>query len=246
MLGPSPGIDMLRNGIKSLFRHFGFSILRLKNNPKETLVGLKGRSVCTVIDCGANEGQFARYISSVFPNAVLHCFEPLDEPFQLLSSWAASKGDKIHCYYHALGDEEGEATMHHHINHSASSSLLQVTKHEVELFPETEEQLEVNVPVTTLDAILNDVVGREQGEILLKLDVQGYEDRVLRGATKLLEKVDICLLEVCVDPLYTAQADFKDLVVLLDQRGFRYAGNMEQSYGEDGRVMWLDALFLKI
>lgn len=145
----------------------------------------------------------------------------------------------------ALGDVEGIAVMHHHVDHSPSSSLLSTTEHEMALFPQTARQSEVTVPVMTLDAALEEDFDKLDAGILIKLDVQGYEDRVLRGAAKLLDRAQSCLLEVDVDPLYEAQAAFKDLVMLLDQHGFRYAGNLDQSCAEDGRIMWLDALFLR-
>ena len=135
--------------------------------------------------------------------------------------------------------------MHHHTEHSPSSSLLATTTHKESLFPQTQAQSDVPVVVSTLDETLAGVLPRMAPEILLKLDVQGYEDRVLRGSTRLLPSVHACLLEIGVDPLYVAQAAFKDVVVLLDRFGLTYAGNMEQYRAEDGRVMWLDALFLR-
>jgi len=101
------------------------------------------------------------------------------------------------------------------------------------------------VRVTTLDAALAEAIPSMKREILLKLDVQGYEDRVLRGAARILPRVHACLLEVCVDPLYVEQATFKDVVTLLAGFDLTYAGNLDQTLGQDGRVMWLDALFLR-
>ncbi|HWP00116.1 MAG TPA: FkbM family methyltransferase [Methylococcus sp.] len=234
-----------RTTLKSLFHKLGADIVRLKNNPQETLVGLRHRPIRTVIDCGANQGQFGRYISRLFPEAALYCFEPLNEPYAALSAWAATQKGRVRCFNVALGDREGEAVMHHHLEHSPSSSLLAATDHEVALFPQTARQSEVVVSVTTLDTVLADFMDGMAQDILLKLDVQGYEDRVLRGATRLLGKVQACLLEVSVDPLYRGQASFKDLLMLLDASGLEYAGNLDQAYGEDGRVMWLDALFVR-
>jgi FkbM family methyltransferase len=234
-----------RNAAKSFFHLLGADIVRLKNSPRVTLAGLRQRPFRTVIDCGANAGQFARYVSSFFPEASLFCFEPLAEPYATLSAWAATQEGRVRCFQVALGDREGEAVMHHHLGHSPSSSLLATTDHELALFPQTARQSEVVVPVTTLDTALAEFMDGMALDILLKLDVQGYEDRVLRGAARLLGKVQACLLEVSVDPLYRGQASFKDLVMLLDASGLEYAGNLDQAYGEDGRVMWLDALFVR-
>lgn len=238
-------VRVTRNTVKNVFNVFGVEIVRIKNVPKITLAGLRDRPIKTVIDCGANRGQFADYISGFFPHASIYCFEPLDEPFQTLSAWAATQGDRVHCFNVALGDEVGTAVMHHHVDHTPSSSLLATTEHEVELFPQTARQAEISVPLTTLDTVMEDILDDIAPEILLKLDVQGFEDRVLRGADRLLEEVQACLLEVSVDPLYGGQAKFTELVSLLDRHGLEYAGNMDQTYAEDGRVMWLDALFVR-
>jgi hypothetical protein len=81
-------------------------------------------------------------------------------------------------------------------------------------------------------------------EILLKLDVQGSEDRVLRGGTRVLSKCRAVVLEASLDPLYERQADFLGLAQFLRGAGFTYVGNLDQSYGADGRVMFLDAVFV--
>lgn len=199
----------------------------------------------TVIDCGANEGQFARDISRAFPAASLYCFEPLTQPFGALSRWAETQRGRVRCFRVALGEQTGEALMHFHTQHSQSSSLLATTEHKETLFPQTRDQSEVPVQVTTLDVVLADALADMQPAILLKLDVQGYEERVLRGATSVLPRVQACVLEIGIDPLYVEQAAFKDVVTFLDRFGFAYAGNIDQSLGTDGRVMWLDALFVR-
>jgi hypothetical protein len=81
---------------------------------------------------------------------------------------------------------------------------------------------------------------------LLKIDVQGYEDRVLRGAEQVLQRVDYVLVEVSVAPLYEGQAQFDPIYSFLLQSGFSYAGNLEQMLSPlDGSILQLDALFAR-
>lgn len=231
--------------VRKVCRTLGFDVVRLKNIPGPTLAGLARQPFRTVVDCGANEGQFANMAAALFPGAKLFCFEPLEGPFGRLSNWAATQHGRVQCFQAALGDKVGVSTMKHHVAHSPSSSLLDTTEHKETLFPQTREQAALNVPVTTLDIALADAMTTFDSRILLKLDVQGYEDRVLRGGAQLLRRVDACVLEVGVDSLYTNQARFKDLVDALDAAGLQYAGNVDQIYADDGHVMWLDALFLR-
>ena len=233
----------LARSAKAIANRCGLDLVRLKNVPTHTFAGLRNRPIRTVIDCGANKGQFAAKVSGVFPEAVVHCFEPLSAPYQELAAWARTQGERVHCYNVALGDEEGSVVMHHHLDHETSSSLLSRTEHQVALVPSTAREREIVVPLTTLDIALESALDTMASETLLKLDVQGYEDRVLMGAQKVLSQVDYCLLEVSVDPLYSAQARFAGLVAMLDAQAFDYAGNLDQVYGDDGRIMWLDALF---
>jgi hypothetical protein len=135
--------------------------------------------------------------------------------------------------------------MHRHDDHSPSSSLLASTAHGRELFPQTRAESMAKVRLTTLDRALEGHFGEMKHELFLKLDVQGFEDRVLRGATRLLTQCSACLLEVNVDPLFEGQADFSDLVRILGDADYRYAGNMDQTYAVDGRVIYLDALFIR-
>jgi FkbM family methyltransferase len=231
--------------VRGICRTLGFDVVRLKNIPGPTLAGLARQPFRTIVDCGANEGQFARAAVALFPEAKLFCFEPLDDPFARLSAWAATQHGRVRCFQTALGNQTGVSTMKHHTAHSPSSSLLDTTEHKHTLFPQTRPQAALTVPVTTLDIALADAMATFDPRILLKLDVQGYEDRVLKGGAQLLGRVDACVLEVDVDPLYANQARFKDLVDVLDASGLQYAGNVDQIYADDGHVMWLDALFVR-
>lgn len=236
-------------GIKRLVRTiantFGVDLVWRHQSPRLTLLGLRGRDIRTVIDVGANEGQFARAISAFFPQASIYCFEPLETPFRQLSDWAATQEGRVRCFNVALGDTEGEVQMHRHDGHTASSSLLATTAHCHDIYPQTALESIASVKLTTLDRALADSAAGMAGDILLKLDVQGFEDRVLRGGTKVLAQCSACILEVCLDSLYEGQADFFELVSLMQNAGFRYAGNLDQQYVDTGRVAFCDMLFVR-
>jgi hypothetical protein len=99
--------------------------------------------------------------------------------------------------------------------------------------------------MTTLDRLLEAYHHEIRGDILLKLDVQGYELHVLNGAMTLLPKVDACIIEINIDHFYEGQPSFSELVGLLNAYGLEYAGNLQQHYADDGRVMWIDAVFAR-
>jgi FkbM family methyltransferase len=235
----------LKTAVRAVLNRAGIDIVPLRRSPRSTLLGLASLDVGTVIDVGANKGQFAREISRTFPRARLFCFEPLAEPFAALSAWAATQDGRVRCFNVALGDAAGDVHMHQHDEHSASSSLLETTDTCHAIYPQTRAEHLTMIRVETLDEVLNRVIDEVPRDILLKLDVQGFEDRVLRGGPKVLACCRAVVLEVAVAPLYAAQADFPTLVAILRSAGLSYAGNLEQTYGDDGRVVFLDAVFLR-
>ena len=227
------------------FKRLGLDVTRLNKSPSYTFLGLRNIRFGTVIDVGANRGQFARFASEFFPNSEFYCFEPLEEPFRELTEWAKTQNGRVHCFQLALGEQEGEVDMHMHEQHLPSSSILAATDNCHQLYPQTRVERRVSVKVSTLDKVLEDVLDKLPHEIFLKLDVQGFEDRVLRGGVALIPNCRAILLEISLDALYEGQADFLRIMQLMYANNFRYAGNLTQVYGDDGRVVYLDALFLR-
>jgi FkbM family methyltransferase len=234
-----------KNTIRSAVNRIGFDLVRLSQSPRKTLLGMTDLNFRSVIDVGANSGQFAREISAFFPHAHIYCFEPLDEPYRELNEWAAHQGGRVHCFKTALGESRGEIAMHQHDNHSPSSSLLAATSTCHELYPQTRAEHLTTIQMTTMDHALGEILAHMPRDTLLKLDVQGFEDRVLRGGPQVLSQCKVVVLEVSVKPLYQAQANFRVLTDMLYDAGFQYAGNLDQAYGKDGRVVFLDAVFVR-
>jgi FkbM family methyltransferase len=161
-----------------------------------------------------------------------------------LRLWAdQQKKNRIVLYNLALGEKKEQMKLHQHVRHSPSSSLLASTQHNRMMYPFTDQQVCVPVQVDTLDHVMQEV--SLLPETLIKIDVQGYEDRVIRGGRDTFSRASAVILEVCHDKLYENQANFKDLVMMLHDLGFHYAGNLEQNYDRDGHVIFLDAVFVK-
>ena len=231
---------------KSILNRMGIGIHRFNVSPKNTFLGLRTIPFGTVIDVGANRGQFVREASKKFPYASFYCFEPLPEPFKELSSWAERQNKEVNCYNVALAEEEGESKFYFHEEHSPSSSFLLATDTCHKLFPQTKAEKQISVRVSTLDKEIGPNIKNLKGEIMLKIDVQGLEDRVLRGgASVVLPNCRAVMLEVCLAGLYADQADFSSLVYLMRENGLFYAGNYQQAYGDDGRVLYVDAIFIR-
>jgi FkbM family methyltransferase len=171
----------------------------------------------TVIDVGANRGQFALYSRRRFPDAEVYCLEPLAGARSTLTRLFA-QDERVHVIAAAAGSKAGTSS----INVSKaddSSSLLAPATLQSQRFPGTEMVGVEEIGVRTLD----DLFGRRElaGPVLLKLDVQGFELEALRGATGLLERVDTVLCECSFVAFYKGQPLFDDISDYLRAAGFR-------------------------
>jgi FkbM family methyltransferase len=230
--------------IKKALDGVGLTITRSSNAPERTLLGLARLTVRTIIDVGANEGQFARRMLKVFPNATIYCFEPLPAPFRVLEQW--SKGlqrGRVIPINRAIGDRSGQITMKCHDRHSPSSSVLKTTPVALQLYPRLSAQTDIVVTQSTMDESLD--VLSISNDVLIKMDVQGYEDRVVAGGAQTFSRAIACITEVTLDQLYEDQAEFVRLIGALSEHGYRYAGNLLQSYAADGHCVFVDALFVR-
>jgi FkbM family methyltransferase len=237
---------VLKRLIKSLLKAINLYYLKPYNVPRNTLLGIQKLPIKTVIDIGANTGQFARSIVNCFPDAKLFCFEPLPDVFLHLEQWQKETANEVVLFNVALGDTEGSVTMNLHTEHTASSSLLQTTAQNDELFPQTAKKKKINVKVTTLDKALLNYASQLSEEIMIKMDVQGFESNVIEGGNETIRLARAVILEVCIEKLYESQSDLKLILSQMNALGFYYAGNLEQYYCEsDGRTLFFDAVFFR-
>jgi FkbM family methyltransferase len=170
----------------------------------------------TLLDVGANIGQFAVSCSKLFPGIDVISFEPLPNAFAKLSA-LSDVVPNFSAINVAVGDGPGTAALI--VNaHFHSSSLLRLGARHQRAFPNARETGTTMVTVVTLDEELR---GRRlRKPIFLKLDVQGYESRVLAGAKQLLREVDWLMLESSVSPLYEGEAGLVEMIGLAQSFGF--------------------------
>ena len=175
-----------------------------------------GRELKTVVDIGANRGQFALATRHHAQEAYIIAFEPLQEAAEVFAKvFQADPGVELHrC---AIGSKQGEVVMH--VSRADdSSSLLPISDLQQQLFPGTQEKGTRQVTVTPLDLAL--FPAQIQAPALLKIDVQGYELEVLKGSSVLLGCFDFLLVECSYKELYTGQALADEVVSFVERAGF--------------------------
>lgn len=199
-----------------------------------------GVNPATVIDVGANVGQFAVSATRLFGSAKIISIEPDERTaIKLRRNLAAEKNAEI--LVTAVGDFDGEASFHVNAD-SQVSSILELGKDRIAAFPQSTVIEEIQVPVTTLDTLfMRQTLSKP---ILLKIDVQGLEDKVIRGGTKFLRDVQWVLMEVSFAELYEGEMDFLEMSSLMDKAGFKFVRPVNFHISPTtGEIIEMDALF---
>jgi FkbM family methyltransferase len=191
-----------------------------------------------LIDAGANRGQFSLMTRLEHPTIPIHGFEPLPSEGKVYRQVFAGDS-KVTLHEMALGETSGTAEIH--LSRRAdSSSLLPIGDMQAKLFPSTDEIGTLKVRVATLDE-LQDVWGSTR-KALLKLDVQGFELSVLKGAKQALKNCAFVYAECSEIPLYTGQALFPEVAAFLAGQGFKPVRRANEQW-VDGRLVQADHLF---
>lgn len=193
----------------------------------------------TVIDVGANRGQFLLVAARRFPDAALIAFEPLPAAREVLRR-AAPRWRPVRLFEVALSDRSGTATFH--VSRADdSSSLLPITPAQAATFPGTDEVAQVPVRTARLDEVL--APGDLEPPVLLKIDAQGGELGVLAGATGLLDRVATVLVECSFTELYEGQPRAGAVVGFLAGHGFTLHSVGPVTTLRDGRPVQADLVF---
>ena len=235
---------MIKSIIKYLISLTEYELVNKNKLTSNNLLGLKCLGINTIIDVGANRGQFLSKYLQHFPNAIFYCFEPLLSEFQLLQNKFGQLRGNITLVNCALGNKEGKIIFHHH-KHSSSSSILNTTDKCSELYPQTKDQKDIEVNITKIDTYYKDILTEHNKNVLLKIDVQGFELEVLKGGIKTLSMISACLLEINFMNLYSNQTNFTEIHEMLNKNGFEYAGAMDQNFNDEGLLVFSDILFLR-
>jgi len=242
----------MRKLIRSFLQRFGYDIVKYKapfqrsRLDREELLReyrwLENYHFKTIVDVGSNEGQFSDKMRMLFPKAVIYGFEPLPSVFERLKSNFLGD-EQFHAINQGLGDRAGEIEIRENES-SASSSFLVLGDEHKKNFEEALEARTLMVKVDTLDNFFTD--RRIENPLLLKMDVQGFEDKVIAGGKVTLQKASVVICELSYIELYKGQPLFETIFELFKNLGFIYSGSVEQLRSPDtNKVLQEDGIFIK-
>jgi len=229
------------NPIRKLVQKTGFDLHRYQPQINR-LSYFKTFDFLTVLDIGANTGQFVKEIRQILGDIQIYSFEPLKECFETLEK-KFGKGNKFKAFNYALGEIEKEVEMNKSA-YTPSSSILSMSETHKNLFPHTKEQTTEKIKIKRLDDVRGEL--NLLKEILIKVDVQGFEDKVIEGGKETFKKAKVILIENSFVELYEGQPLFDDTYQRLKSLGFKYRGNTQQKIDKkSGQIISEDSIFTK-
>jgi FkbM family methyltransferase len=197
------------------------------------------RKIDVVLDVGANVGQFGASLRNKGYRGKIVSFEPLASEFGRLATMAASDGN-WDTHHFALGAASGETTINVSDN-SVFSSIQPLSSAANEFDGRTVVRRTETIRVRTLDEVFPD----RSGNVLLKIDTQGYEKQVLEGGRRLLPRLKGVLLELPIIRIYEGTWKFHEAVEFMASIGFVIAQIEPVSYHTKDKVslVEVDCLF---
>jgi len=232
--------ELLGPTINRFLRACGYEVRRydFSNTAFQARQAIMDSHLDTVIDVGANRGQYGGGVACLRPDVAIHSFEPLPDAFSDLQ--AASRDiDRWRVHNVALGRASAEMVMHVAAN-SESSSLLSMNQFLIDTAPETAPVNTVKVAVKPLDDFIR-LFGRD---IFLKVDAQGFEAEVIGGGAAVLKRTRFVQLEVSFVQLYDNSPLAHDIIKQMFDIGFEvHTVNPVFSDSRRARLLQGDILF---
>jgi FkbM family methyltransferase len=194
------------------------------------------------LDIGANTGQFTKTILALLPNSKIYSFEPLPDCFKELQQFT-DRHSNITVLNVGIGDKSGSLSFEQNA-FSPSSSFLKMADAHKQAYVHTQNTKTVEVKIDRLDDITEDF--NLGSSLLIKIDVQGYEDKVLQGGMKTIQQAKIVIIETSFVHLYESQPLFDNIYNSFRDWGFSYFGTIDQaSDPKTGQILQGDAIFIK-
>lgn len=236
----------IEKSIRLIANKFGFDIKRYRDQTSESgriACMLRKKCIDLVIDIGANKGQYATMLRRQGYKGQIISFEPM------LNAWndlfKASCNDDLWDVFPrcAIGEKNGTASINVSAN-SVSSSILDMLKSHSDAAPESSYIGIESITMQTLDSAIESLTLNKR--IFIKIDTQGYEDKVLQGSAKSLLRAVGIQIELSLTPLYADQILLPEMLDQLRAFGFDtwaiFPGFTDDS---SGRMLQVDAVMFK-
>lgn len=242
--------------LKKIINNLGYDLKKLNSESKifnsDDLLKEKVDSNPIILDIGANKGQSIDRFIKIFNNPTIHSFEPIKSEFDLMNS-KFRDFDNIILNNYAMG--EIQDTREFNITAKTANSSFNTHNNESDWIKIRSKQhntstsdyikQKIDVKINTVD---NYVKENKISKIdLLKIDTEGYEDKVLEGSYESLKsnKIAAIATEIILDNVYDKYFNFSDIEKYLIPNNFRLVGlDLVNNNLFSGLVFVADAYYL--
>lgn len=241
----------VRHSVRGALRKVHLDLLNLRRDedtsrflPYHLGRKIKRQRINCVVDVGANRGQFAHELLNIGYAGRILSVEPIPELCETMRREAATI-PQWRIVNAALGEREETRDLNV-LAANDLSSLLRPRTDIGEHVAGSEIVSAIRVPVTTLDILMSEIVkGIREPRIFLKLDTQGYDLQVLKGAGNLLRYVYLMQSEISIIPLYEGMPNFVESLGTFRELAFIPSGFFAVSNLLSGVTLEYDVVLVR-
>ena len=233
--------------IKKLLMNFGIDIKRSKS--QQTLESnlrsiFDFNKVDLILDVGANKGQYGKFLRFLGYTGDIISFEPVAPVFQLLVD-AAKDDPRWTVVNLGLGDKKEEKVINFHSQSSDFSSILAINKLGLERFGGLENPVPLTINIETLDNFFRDAPQWQGKKTFLKMDTQGYDLQVFRGAHDTLKQFVAIQAELSFQGIYEGMPTYLESLKEFEQKGFTVSGLFPVSRHSNHSLIEADCVLVR-
>lgn len=238
----------IKHRIQDIFWKLGINVSRSRSlyhplGRKKFL--LEKNKIDVVLDVGANVGQSVHELRNYLGyKGKIISFEPLQEAYKILQE-KSKKDPHWEIFNFALGDIEEKRPINISEN-LVSSSFLDMLPIHIKAAPASIYTGKQEIYIKKLDSIFSDLC-QENNKIYLKIDTQGFDSRVILGATKSLPLIDLVQIEMFLTPLYEDEILVDEMIALMVDNNFQIIA-LEPGFMDpaSGRTLQVDGIFERV
>lgn len=232
-----------KDSLRKFINKFGYEIVKLENHIEHGRRGswLEKLDIKTIIDIGSNRGQFINQISKLLPGRKIYAFEPIKECYDALL--INTKKFDVTAHNTALGNINGESEINVSSNFVSSSILKMEEVHNTQ-YPDSNYVKKETIKISRLDDVMKQY--NVAKNVLIKIDVQGYEEQVLSGGHDTVESGIAVVIETAIKPMYEGQWMFDQVYQYFTSKGYVFMGFSDQIIMKTtGIPLYADSIYIK-